>query len=151
MQKTVAVEVSQYYRHPKYHKYIKTSKKFLTHDEGQQARHDKRAARTTAEPQPEAPRLAAVVVSHSVPLLPAVCVCTEEECNIGDVVEIRVCRPMSKRKRFTLHRILKPKLPIEEGARRFEAHQPEWKKSPEQLAFEQQQQQQEEKAAVASS
>ena len=44
MQKTVAVEVSQYYRHPKYHKYIKTSKKFLTHDEGQQARHDKRAA-----------------------------------------------------------------------------------------------------------
>ncbi len=35
MQKTVAVEVSQYYRHPKYHKYIKTSRKFLTHDEGQ--------------------------------------------------------------------------------------------------------------------
>ena len=65
-------------------------------------------------------------------------VCAEEECNIGDVVEIRVCRPMSKRKRFTLHRILKPKLPIEEGARRFEAHQPEWKKSPEQIAYEQQ-------------
>ena len=64
------------------------------------------------------------------------------------MVEIRVCRPMSKRKRFTLYRILKPKLPIEEGARRFEAHQPEWKKSPEQLAFEQQQ---EEKVAVASS
>lgn len=35
MQKTIAVEVSQFYRHPKYHKYIKTSKKFLTHDESQ--------------------------------------------------------------------------------------------------------------------
>jgi small subunit ribosomal protein S17 len=85
MQKTVAVEVSQYYRHPKYHKYIKTSRKFLTHDE-------------------------------------------EEECNVGDVVEIRVCRPLSRHKHFTLHKVLKPKLPIEVGAARFEANLPAWKK-----------------------
>jgi len=85
MSKTVAVEVSQYYRHPKYHKYIKTSRKFLTHDE-------------------------------------------EEECNVGDVVEIRVCRPLSRHKHFTLHKVLKPKLPIEVGAARFEEHMPAWKK-----------------------
>lgn len=31
--KTIAVEVTQYYKHPKYPKLIKTSKKFQTHDE----------------------------------------------------------------------------------------------------------------------
>ena len=94
MQKTVAVEVSQYYRHPKYHKYVKTSKKFLAHDE-------------------------------------------EEECNVGDVVEIRVCRPLSKRKHFTLHRIIKPKVDIEDAANIFVANQPEWKRGPDYKSLEQ--------------
>lgn len=84
MQKTVAVEVSQYYKHPKYHKYIKTSRKFLTHDE-------------------------------------------QEECVVGDVVEIRMCRRFSKNKHFTLHKILKPKLPFDVAAQRFMDHQPAWK------------------------
>lgn len=39
----------------------------------------------------------------------------EEECNIGDVVRIKPSRPISKKKRYTLHEILKkdPKLSIE--------------------------------------
>lgn len=31
-----------------------------------------------------------------------------QECQYGDVVEVRACRPLSKRKRFVLHRIIKP-------------------------------------------
>jgi small subunit ribosomal protein S17 len=84
MQKTIAVEVAQFYKHPKYHKYIKTSRKFLTHDEA-------------------------------------------EECVVGDVVEIRMCRRFSKKKHFTLHKILRPKLPFDVAAQRFMDHQPVWK------------------------
>ena len=59
-----------------------------------------------------------------------------------------MCRPMSKRKHFTLHRILKPKLDIEDAAAIHIAAMPEWKrgadyKSMEQLAEEQLKEQQE--------
>jgi small subunit ribosomal protein S17 len=37
MDKTIAVEVSQYFKHPRYRKYVKSSRKFLAHDEGQPA------------------------------------------------------------------------------------------------------------------
>ena len=77
MQKTVAVEVSQYYRHPKYHKYIKTSKKFLTHDEGQM--HDTTSEQRDGQPgcSTKAPHLAAVIVSHSVCLCSRICLCVQ--------------------------------------------------------------------------
>ena len=39
-----------------------------------------------------------------------------EEGRWGDVVEVRECRPMSRRKRFALHRIVKPRTQVEWGA-----------------------------------
>ena len=39
-----------------------------------------------------------------------------EEARWGDVVEVRECRPLSKRKRFVLHRIVKPRPQVDWGA-----------------------------------
>jgi small subunit ribosomal protein S17 len=57
MQKTVVVEVSRYTKHPKYQKYLTTTKRYKAHDENNKSK-------------------------------------------IGDKVEIREIRPMSKDKHF---------------------------------------------------
>ncbi len=62
--KTILVEVERIVQHPKYKKYIKRKKKYMAHDE-------------------------------------------KNEANVGDIVEIVETRPLSKRKRWFLHRILK--------------------------------------------
>ena len=59
MQDTVTVVVERYVKHPKYKKYIRRTKKYLVHDEGNTAK-------------------------------------------VGDIVNIKEHRPISKRKRFTL-------------------------------------------------
>lgn len=59
MQDTVTVAVERYVKHPKYKKYIRRTKKFLVHDQGNTAA-------------------------------------------VGDKVEIKEHRPISKRKRFVL-------------------------------------------------
>ncbi len=66
MQKTVNVEITQYYLHPLIKKYVRTSKRFMTHDE-------------------------------------------LEEAEYGDLVEIKQSRPISKRKHWILHKIIRPK------------------------------------------
>lgn len=66
MQKTINVEVTQYYLHPLLRKYVKTSSRFMTHDES-------------------------------------------EEASYGDLVQIKQSRPLSKRKHWILHKILKPR------------------------------------------
>jgi len=63
MDKSVVVKVETLKLHPKYHKFIKRSKKFMAHDEN-------------------------------------------NECRIGDVVEIIETRPLSKRKRWRVSRIV---------------------------------------------
>lgn len=42
---------------------------------------------------------------------------TDEECDVGDVVEIRVSSPYSKTKHFTLHKILRKRLSLEQGSK----------------------------------
>jgi len=59
MQDTCTVAVERYVKHPKYKKFIRQTKKYLVHDQGNTA-------------------------------------------NVGDKVEIVECRPISKRKRFSL-------------------------------------------------
>jgi len=59
MQDTITVAVERYVKHPKYHKFMRRTKKFLVHDAGNTAA-------------------------------------------VGDKVEIKEVRPMSKRKHFTL-------------------------------------------------
>jgi len=63
MEKTITVQVSRTYRHPKYGKYVRRQKKYLAHDEEGSARR-------------------------------------------GDVVQIESTRPLSKRKRWRLVRVL---------------------------------------------
>ncbi|BAI81218.1 30S ribosomal protein S17 [Deferribacter desulfuricans SSM1] len=63
MDKSVVVKVETLKLHPKYHKFIKRSKKFMAHDEN-------------------------------------------NECRAGDVVEIIETRPLSKRKRWRVSRII---------------------------------------------
>ncbi|MBC8455729.1 30S ribosomal protein S17 [bacterium] len=63
MDKTVAVEVTRKYTHPVYRKIIKSSKKYLVHDE-------------------------------------------KNICQIGDKVEFLEGRPMSKRKRWRITKVL---------------------------------------------
>ncbi|MGA1861791.1 30S ribosomal protein S17 [Deferribacter thermophilus] len=63
MDKSVVVKVETLKLHPKYHKFIKRSKKFMAHDEN-------------------------------------------NECRIGDVVEIIETRPLSKRKRWRVSKIV---------------------------------------------
>ena len=63
MDKSVVVKVETLKLHPKYHKFIRRSKKFMAHDEG-------------------------------------------NECRIGDVVEIVETRPLSKRKRWRVSKII---------------------------------------------
>jgi small subunit ribosomal protein S17 len=65
-QKTINVEITQYYLHPVIKKYVRTSKRFMSHDE-------------------------------------------LEEAEQGDLVEIIQSRPISKRKHWTLNKILKPR------------------------------------------
>ena len=63
MKDTCTVAIERYVVHPKYKKYIRSTKKFLVHDAGNTA-------------------------------------------NVGDKVEIRETRPISKSKHFTLQSIL---------------------------------------------
>ena len=63
MNKTVVVEIENRYSHPMYSKTLIKSKKYLAHDES-------------------------------------------EEANIGDQVLVQECRPLSKRKRWKLIKIL---------------------------------------------
>lgn len=59
MDKTVTVKVERRFKHPLYKKYIRKSKKYAAHDEG-------------------------------------------NEIKVGDVVKIRECRPLSKRKTWEI-------------------------------------------------
>lgn len=129
MQKTIAVEVAQFYKHPKYRKYIRTSKKFLAHDESQ--KKHKRGSRGRGSERAAASSLA---VSPAPPLIRFELVCTappslfpDEECREGDVVEIRVARRFSKRKHYQLFRVVRPKLPIDVAADRHISNLPKWK------------------------
>ncbi|KAA0258464.1 30S ribosomal protein S17 [Deferribacter autotrophicus] len=63
MDKSVVVKVETLKLHPKYHKFIRRSKKFMAHDEN-------------------------------------------NECRIGDIVEIIETRPLSKRKRWRVSKII---------------------------------------------
>jgi small subunit ribosomal protein S17 len=63
MDKTITVRVERTYRHPKYGKFVRRHKNYLTHDETGAAQ-------------------------------------------VGDTVEIASCRPLSKRKRWRLSRVL---------------------------------------------
>ena len=62
MKDTCTVAVERYVKHPKYEKYLKSTKKYLVHDAGNTAK-------------------------------------------VGDKVEIRETRPISKNKHFTLARV----------------------------------------------
>jgi|UniRef100_A0A7C4Y609 small subunit ribosomal protein S17 len=62
--KTIVVEVERIVKHPLYKKYIRRRKKFMAHDE-------------------------------------------KNEAKVGDIVEIVETRPLSKRKRWFLKRIIK--------------------------------------------
>ncbi len=64
MQKTVMVEVMRARRHPLYKKVLRTTKKFMAHDE-------------------------------------------KEGCREGDFVEIEECRPLSRRKRWRVTKVLR--------------------------------------------
>jgi small subunit ribosomal protein S17 len=63
MKDTCTVAIERYVKHPKYEKYIRSTKKFLVHDAGNTAK-------------------------------------------VGDKVEIRETRPISKSKHFTLNSII---------------------------------------------
>ncbi len=67
MQKTITVKIERRLPHPRYKKYYRLSKKFLTHD-------------------------------------------PENSCNIGDLVRIVECRPLSRRKRYRLLEVVQRKL-----------------------------------------
>lgn len=64
MKDTITVAIQRYVKHPKYEKFIKSTKKFLVHDAGNTAK-------------------------------------------VGDQVEIRETKPMSKRKHFILASVVK--------------------------------------------
>jgi small subunit ribosomal protein S17 len=61
--KSVVVKVENFVMHPLYHRFVRTTSKFMAHDE-------------------------------------------ENSCNAGDRVLIEECRPMSRRKRWRVRRIL---------------------------------------------
>ncbi|MGA1846805.1 30S ribosomal protein S17 [Deferribacter abyssi] len=63
MDKSVVVKVETLKLHPKYHKFIRRSKKFMAHD-------------------------------------------ANNECRVGDIVEIIETRPLSKRKRWRVSKII---------------------------------------------
>jgi small subunit ribosomal protein S17 len=61
--KSVVVKVENFVMHPLYHRFVRTTSKFMAHDE-------------------------------------------ENSCNAGDRVLIEECRPLSRRKRWRVRRIL---------------------------------------------
>jgi small subunit ribosomal protein S17 len=61
--KSVVVTVNNFVMHPLYHKFVRSTSKFMAHDE-------------------------------------------ENVCNLGDRVLIEECRPLSKRKRWRVRRII---------------------------------------------
>jgi len=61
--KTVVVKVENFVMHPLYHKFVRSTSKFMAHDE-------------------------------------------ENACNVGDRVLIEECRPLSRRKRWRVRRII---------------------------------------------
>ncbi len=61
--KTVVVKVENFVMHPLYHKFVRSTTKFMAHDE-------------------------------------------ENACNVGDRVLIEECRPLSRRKRWRVRRII---------------------------------------------
>ena len=61
--KSVVVKVENFIMHPLYHRFVRTSSKFMAHDE-------------------------------------------ENSCNAGDRVLIEECRPMSRRKRWRVRKII---------------------------------------------
>ena len=61
--KSVTVTVGNFVMHPLYHKFVRTSSKFMAHDE-------------------------------------------DNTCNLGDRVLIEECRPLSKRKRWRVRKII---------------------------------------------
>ena len=63
MERTITVRVERMFKHPKYHKYIRSHTKYHADD-------------------------------------------AKNDANIGDVVEIMECRPMSKLKRWRLVRVI---------------------------------------------
>jgi small subunit ribosomal protein S17 len=65
MKDTVVVSVMRYVKHPKYQKYLRRSKKYLVHDEGNKTK-------------------------------------------VGDKVEIRETRPISKHKHFMVASVITP-------------------------------------------
>lgn len=63
MEKTVVVKVDTLVMHPLYHRFVRSSRKFMAHDESSQ-------------------------------------------CGVGDKVQIVECRPLSRRKRWRVERII---------------------------------------------
>ena len=61
--KSVVVTVKNFVMHPLYHKFVRTTSKFMAHDE-------------------------------------------ENDCNLGDRVLIEECRPLSKRKRWRVRKVV---------------------------------------------
>lgn len=61
--KSVVVTVGNFVMHPLYHKFVRTSSKFMAHDE-------------------------------------------DNTCNLGDRVLIEECRPLSKRKRWRVRKVI---------------------------------------------
>ncbi len=61
--KSVVVTVKNFVMHPLYHKFVRTTSRFMAHDEG-------------------------------------------NDCNLGDRVLIEECRPLSKRKRWRVRKII---------------------------------------------
>lgn len=62
-EKSVVVTVMNFVMHPLYHKFVRTTSKFMAHDEG-------------------------------------------DDCNPGDRVLIEECRPLSKRKRWRVRKVI---------------------------------------------
>jgi small subunit ribosomal protein S17 len=61
--KSVVVKVQNFIMHPLYHRFVRTSSRFMAHDE-------------------------------------------ENDCNVGDRVMIEECRPLSRRKRWRVRKIV---------------------------------------------
>lgn len=78
MKDTCTVAIERYVKHPKYEKYLKSTKKYLVHDAGNTAK-------------------------------------------VGDKVEIRETRPISKNKHFVLHSVLSSASALEAGSQQLEA------------------------------
>ncbi len=72
MDKTISVRVERVTQHPKYRKYVRVHKKYMAHDE-------------------------------------------ENQAQVGDVVNLVECRPLSKNKRWRLHGIVRKASIIEGG------------------------------------